>query len=78
MLVQGASVDVLFVGDAAFSDAMISSRDVAGIDADLAEKRRSYERIEAYARRRPTVVLPAHDDRSPQRLVSLERFVPSP
>ena len=78
LLVQGASVDVLFVGDAAFSDAMISSRDVAGIDADLAEKRRSYERIEAYARRRPTVVLPAHDDRSPQRLVSLERFVPSP
>lgn len=78
LLVRGTSVDLLFVGDAAFSDAMLGSGEVAGIDADLEEKRRSYARINGYAGRRPTVVLPAHDHRAPQRLAALETLVPAP
>ena len=57
-----------FAGDAAFSQARLLKREVAGIVADVGATRQTLGRILGFAQARPTVFLPTHDPESMLRL----------
>jgi N-acyl homoserine lactone hydrolase len=68
LMVDGLEVDLLFVGDAFFNEPMLTSEQLAGINADFDATRATYGKVKEWAEARPTVILPAHDWASPERL----------
>ena len=59
----------LFAGDTSFSQQQLQEGGVAGICADPAEAKRTYQNINALAQEIPLVYLPSHDPDSAQRLL---------
>lgn len=68
LLVKGDDLDVLFIGDVSFSNDALDGHENAGIHSSMSEARRSQSAVRAYAARRPTLVLPAHDPTVPERM----------
>ena len=56
------------LSDLVFSEEQLLGSTIPGISYDVKATRESKRRVIDYARRRPTVFLPAHDPLAPQRL----------
>ncbi len=72
VLLQADEADLLFAGDAAFSQEQLLRGEMAGICADKSAGRATYREIRQYAGQRPLVFLPSHDPHSGRRLLELE------
>jgi N-acyl homoserine lactone hydrolase len=57
-----------FGGDAAFSQQVLIDRGIDGVASDARQSAQTLERINQYARQKPTVYLPNHDPTSKERL----------
>ena len=72
VLLQYEGTYYLFAGDTSFSQQQLLEEGVAGICADSAEAKRTYQRIKTLARQVPLVYLPSHDPDSARRLLKQE------
>jgi glyoxylase-like metal-dependent hydrolase (beta-lactamase superfamily II) len=74
VLVRGTSHDVLFIGDTAFAETQVADVGMNGIHANYDDVRRSMAMVRAWAARRPTIVVPAHDASALERLAHRTPF----
>jgi N-acyl homoserine lactone hydrolase len=70
VLLRTGDATLLFGGDLVFTERQLLGDGIPGVSYDVAETRRSKQRVVEYARRHPTVFLPAHDPDAPRRLAA--------
>ncbi len=68
VLLRTPEVDLFFAGDMVFTDTQLLGEGIPGVSYDVAATRESKRQAVDYARKRPTVFLPAHDPAAPTRL----------
>jgi N-acyl homoserine lactone hydrolase len=68
VLVRGDDVDVLLTGDDAFTAQHVCEGHLAGIHVDLNDAAETMARVRRWATRRPTLLMPSHDDNALVRL----------
>lgn len=71
VLVRGDDVDLLLSGDAGFTAQHICEGHLLGIHVDLDAAKETLARARTWAHRRPTVMLPSHDDNALGRLTTM-------
>lgn len=60
--------DIIFAGDASYNQEQVLTGELAGVNADYGESRKTYASVLSYAARQKTIYLPSHDKNSGQRL----------
>jgi glyoxylase-like metal-dependent hydrolase (beta-lactamase superfamily II) len=60
--------DLIFAGDTSYTQEQVVKGELAGVNADFAKSKLTYEKIMAYAQLRPTLYLPTHDGNAANRL----------
>jgi glyoxylase-like metal-dependent hydrolase (beta-lactamase superfamily II) len=68
VVVRAPEVTYFLAADATYSEALLKQRIVDGPSANLNTSLDTLERIAAFARQEPTVLLPAHDPLAEHRL----------
>jgi N-acyl homoserine lactone hydrolase len=68
LVVRSAEVTFFLAGDATYDEQLLKQRIVDGASADLRVSLDTLDRIAAFARSEPTVLLPAHDPLAEHRL----------
>ena len=69
VLFQADDAHYLFAGDVSYNQAQVLSGELAGVNADQAQTRLTYQRIREYATHHPLVYLPSHDAEAANRLL---------
>ena len=69
ILAQDQEILYCLAGDATYDVELLLTNQIDGVTYDVAVSKRTLERIRLLGRQQPTVVLPAHDPRAPERLV---------
>jgi N-acyl homoserine lactone hydrolase len=68
VLFRTDSFDILFAGDISYDQGQVLKGEYAGVNADFGKARDTYGKLLDYARVRPLIYLPSHDQEAGQRL----------
>ncbi|MEL7221512.1 MAG: MBL fold metallo-hydrolase, partial [Bacteroidota bacterium] len=74
VILRVGQYNIVFAGDASFTQAQIMRKKVAGICADKKVARKTIEKIQCFAQEHPMIYLPSHDLESTKRLLNLEVY----
>ncbi|WP_026608118.1 N-acyl homoserine lactonase family protein [Methylocapsa acidiphila] len=72
IILRRGGLSYVFTGDAIYNQKQLLTGELAGAHANARLAARSIERLEAYAKTHPTVVLPSHDPDAVRRLAEGE------
>lgn len=70
VLFKTDSFDILFAGDVSYTQEQLLQGDIAGINANYKESKRTYDTIKTYAKHQKLIFLPSHDLNATNRLIN--------
>jgi N-acyl homoserine lactone hydrolase len=60
--------DILFAGDISYNQEQVLNGELAGVNADYSNSKKTYEKLKVYASKYKTIYLPTHDGNAANRL----------
>jgi hypothetical protein len=60
--------DIIFAGDTSYNQLQLLKGELAGVNQNYHQSKRTYNKLLSYASNRKTIYLPTHDENAGQRL----------